>query len=306
MNNDNANGVEFMSAKIIDGKQVASDMREELKAQVAELKEQNITVGLGVIFVGDDPASKSYVTAKERACEQVGIYSQDNRLAADATQDELLALIDKMNNDPRINGILVQLPLPSHIDESQVLLAIDPSKDVDGFHPVNVGKMVAGEKAFLPCTPHGIIKLLQRSNVTIEGSEVVIVGRSNIVGKPLANMLIQKSADGNATVTVCHTRTKNLSQHTLRADIIIAAVGRPNTITADMVKDGAVVIDVGVNRVDDATKKRGYRLVGDVDFERVKEKASLITPVPGGVGPMTITMLLYNTAESAKIAAGLA
>jgi len=294
-----------MVAKIIDGKQVAADMREELKAEVAKLKEQNIVPGLGVILVGEDPASQSYVKAKERACEEIGIYSDDNRLPVDTTQEDLIALIDKMNKDTKINGILVQLPLPKHLDESEVLLKIDPVKDVDGFHPMNVGKMVAGEKAFLPCTPHGIIQLLQRSDVKIEGAEVVIVGRSNIVGKPLANMLIQKSPTGNATVTVCHTRTRNLAGHTRRADIVVAAAGRPNTITAGMVKDGVVVIDVGVNRVEDATKKRGYRLVGDVDFEAVKEKADLITPVPGGVGPMTITMLLYNTVESAKIAAGL-
>jgi len=294
-----------MAAKIIDGKQVASDMRAELKAEVARLKEQNTVPGLGVILVGEDPASQSYVKAKERACEEIGIYSDDNRLPVDTTQEDLIALIDKMNNDPKINGILVQLPLPKHLDESEVLLKIDPAKDVDGFHPMNVGKMVAGEKAFLPCTPHGIIQLLQRSGVTLEGAEVVVVGRSNIVGKPLANMLIQKSPTGNATVTVCHTRTKNLADHTRRADIVVAAAGRPDTITADMVKDGVVVIDVGVNRVEDVTKKRGYRLVGDVDFEAVKEKAHLITPVPGGVGPMTITMLLYNTVESAKIAASL-
>lgn len=294
-----------MAAKIIDGKQIAADMRAELKDEVAKLKAKNIVPGLGVILVGEDPASQSYVTAKERACENIGIYSDDNRLPADATQQELIDLVNRMNDDPKINGILVQLPLPKHLNESEVLLAISPDKDVDGFHPMNIGKMVAGEKAFLPCTPHGIIKLLQRSGVTIEGAEVVIVGRSNIVGKPIANMLIQKSPTGNATVTVCHTRTKNLSEHTRRADIVIAAAGRPNTITADMVKDGVVVIDVGVNRVEDATKKRGYRLTGDVDFEAVKEKASLITPVPGGVGPMTITMLLYNTVESAKAAAGI-
>lgn len=288
-----------MTAKIIDGKNVAADMREELKQRVSELKTKGIVPGLCVILVGEDPASKSYVTAKEKACEQAGIYSDDNRLPADTSQDDLLGLIDNKNKDSRINGILVQLPLPDHIDESKVLLAIDPNKDVDGFHPTNVGKMVAGEKAFLPCTPHGIIHLLLRSGVKIEGAEVVVVGRSNIVGKPIANMLIQKSDTGNATVTVCHTRTKNLAEHVKRADIVIAAAGRPNTITADMVKDGVVVIDVGVNRVDDPTKKKGYRLVGDVDFEAVKEKASLITPVPGGVGPMTITMLMYNTVESA-------
>lgn len=294
-----------MTAKIIDGKQVAADMRAELKAEVANLKKQGIVPGLGVVLVGDDPASRSYVTAKEKACEEIGIYSDDNRLSADTSQQDLMALVKKMNADPKINGILVQLPLPKGLDEAEVLLAIDPNKDVDGFHPVNVGKMVVGEKAFLPCTPHGIIQLLVRSGVKIEGAEVVVVGRSNIVGKPIANMLIQKNATGNATVTVCHTRTKNLDDHVRRADIIIAAAGRPNTVTADMVKDGAVVIDVGVNRVEDATKKKGYRLVGDVDFEAIKEKASLITPVPGGVGPMTITMLLYNTVESAKRAAGL-
>lgn len=295
-----------MAAKIIDGKQTAADMRVEIKAEVAKLKEEGIVPGLGVILVGADPASQSYVTAKERACEEAGIYSDDNRLSADATQEELMALVEKMNADPKINGILVQLPLPKHLDESAVLLAINPDKDVDGFHPMNIGKMVAGEKAFLPCTPHGIIQLLQRSGVKIEGAEVVVVGRSNIVGKPIANMLIQKSATGNATVTVCHTRTKDIAAHTKRADIVIAATGWPNTVTADMVKDGVVVIDVGVNRVEDATKKRGYRLIGDVDFDAIKEKASLITPVPGGVGPMTITMLLYNTVESAKRAAGKA
>lgn len=294
-----------MAGQIIDGKQVAADMRAELKDRVDLLKKKGIVPGLAVVLVGEDPASKSYVTAKERACEQIGIYSSDNRLSAETTQEELMALIDKLNKDPKINGILVQLPLPKHLNEGEVLLAIDPKKDVDGFHPVNVGKMVVGEKAFLPCTPHGIIQLLVRSGVKIEGAEVVVVGRSNIVGRPIANMLIQKSDTGNATVTVCHTRTKNLAEHVRRADIIIAAVGWPNTVTADMVKDGAVVIDVGVNRVEDATKKNGYRLVGDVDFEAVKEKASLITPVPGGVGPMTITMLLYNTVESATKAAGL-
>jgi len=294
-----------MATKIIDGKQVAADMQAELKKEVAKLKKQGIVPGLGVILVGEDPASKSYVTAKERACEELGIYSDDNHLPADTTQQDLIALINRMNTDPKINGILVQLPLPKHLDESEVLLAINPDKDVDGFHPTNIGKMVAGQAAFLPCTPHGVIQLLQRSGVKIEGSHVVIVGRSNIVGKPVANMLIQKNKGGNATVTVCHTRTADLAYHTRQADIIIAAAGRPNTITADMVKDGVVVIDVGVNRIEDKTAKKGYRLVGDVDFEAVKEKASLITPVPGGVGPMTITMLLYNTVESAKKAACL-
>jgi methylenetetrahydrofolate dehydrogenase (NADP+)/methenyltetrahydrofolate cyclohydrolase len=294
-----------MTAQIIDGKQVAADMRAELKAEVAKLKEKGIVPGLGVVLVGEDPASKSYVTAKEKACEEIGIYSDDNRLPADTTQQDLIALVKRMNEDDKINGILVQLPLPKGLNEAEVLLTIDPDKDVDGFHPMNVGKMMVGEKAFLPCTPHGVIQLLLRSGVKIEGAKVVIVGRSNIVGKPLANMLIQKNDKGNATVTVCHTRTKDLAWHTKQADIVIAAAGRPSTITADMVKDGVVIIDVGVNRVEDATKKSGYRLVGDVDFEAVKEKASFITPVPGGVGPMTITMLLYNTVESAKRAAGL-
>ena len=294
-----------MTAQIIDGKQVAAEMRAELKTEVAKLKEQGVVPGLAVVLVGEDPASKSYVTAKERACEEMGIFSNDNRLDANTSQEDLMALVEKLNNDPKINGILVQLPLPKGLNEAEVLLAIDPDKDVDGFHPMNVGKMVVGEKTFLPCTPHGVLQLLMRSGVAIEGAEAVIVGRSNIVGKPLANMLIQKSPTGNATVTVCHTRTKDLTYHTKRADIVIAAAGRPNTVTADMVKDGVVVIDVGVNRVEDATKKRGYRLVGDVDFEAIKEKASLITPVPGGVGPMTITMLLFNTVESAKRAAGI-
>ena len=289
-----------MAAQIIDGKQVATGMREELKVEVAKLKEKGIVPGLGVILVGDDPASVSYVTAKERACQEIGIYSENKRLDTGTSQKQLISLVKKMNKDPKIHGILVQLPLPKGLNEAEVLLAIDPAKDVDGFHPTNVGKMVVGEKAFLPCTPHGVIQLLIRSGVTIEGANVVIVGRSNIVGKPLANMLIQKSAIGNATVTVCHTRTRDVAYHTRQADIVIVAAGRPNTITADMIKEGAVVIDVGVNRIEDSTKKQGFRLVGDVDFEAVKEKASLITPVPGGVGPMTITMLLYNTVESAK------
>jgi len=292
-----------MTAAIIDGKALAATMRGELKDKVAKLKQQGITPGLAVILVGDDPASRSYVSAKEKACEEIGVYSDDNRLPAETSETDLLALVEKCNKDPKIHGILVQLPLPDHVDENKVLLAIDPAKDVDGFHPVSVGKMVVGQKGFLPCTPHGVVQMLIRNGVKLEGAEVAIVGRSNIVGKPLANMLIQKSPTGNATVTVCHTRTKNLAEHVLRADVVIAAAGRPNTVTADMVKDGAVVIDVGVNRVDDDTKKRGYRLVGDVDFEAVKEKASMITPVPGGVGPMTITMLLYNTVESAANAA---
>ena len=289
-----------MAAKIIDGKQIAADMRKEFREEVATLREKGVVPGLAVILVGDDPASQSYVTSKERDCAEVGIYSDDNRLPADTTQEELIALIEEKNKDPKIHGILVQLRLPKHLNESEVLLAINPDKDADGFHPINTGRMMIGEKAFLPCTPHGIVQLLIRSNVTIEGSNVVIIGRSNLVGKPLANMLIQKKPNANATVTVCHTRTKELASHTKRADIIVAAVGRTNTVTSDMVTEGVVVIDVGVNRVEDKSKKRGYRLVGDVDFDAVKEKASLITPVPGGVGPMTRTMLLYNTLEAAK------
>jgi methylenetetrahydrofolate dehydrogenase (NADP+)/methenyltetrahydrofolate cyclohydrolase len=294
-----------MTARIIDGRQIAAQMRAELTAEVAKLKEHGIVPGLAVILVGDDPASKSYVAAKERACQDVGVYSDNNYLPADTSQHKLLSLVKRFNKNPRIHGILVQLPLPKGLDESEVLLSIDPAKDVDGFHPINVGKMILGEKTLLPCTPHGVVQLLLRSGVAIDGANVVIVGRSNIVGKPLANILLQKSPTGNATVTICHTHTRNLADHVRRADIVVAAAGRPNTITADMVKDGAVVIDVGVNHVDDAAKKSGYRLVGDVDFDAVKEKASLITPVPGGVGPMTITMLLCNTIESAKRAVGL-
>jgi methylenetetrahydrofolate dehydrogenase (NADP+)/methenyltetrahydrofolate cyclohydrolase len=294
-----------MTARIIDGKQVAADIRAELKQEVARLKEQGIVPGLGVILVGDDPASVSYVTGKERTCDELGIYSDHHHLPAETSQADLVRLIERLNQDSQINGILVQLPLPKHLNELEVVFAIDPAKDVDGIHPVSVGKMVTGQKAFLSCTPHGVLQLLLRSGVKIEGSHVVIVGRSNLVGRPLANMLIQKRRTGNATVTICHTRTRDLAHHTRQADILVAAAGHPRTITADMVKDGAVVIDVGVNRVEDATKKRGYRLVGDVDFEAVKEKASLITPVPGGVGPMTITMLMVNTVESAKRAVGM-
>jgi methylenetetrahydrofolate dehydrogenase (NADP+)/methenyltetrahydrofolate cyclohydrolase len=294
-----------MSAKIIDGKEIARQIRAELATEVKALKARGIVPGLGVILVGEDPASKSYVTAKEQACHDIGLFSDDNRLPATTSQAELLALIAKMNADPRINGILVQLPLPKHLNESEVLVAISPDKDVDGFHPTNVGRMVVGEKAFLPCTPHGVLQMMSRSGVKIEGAHAVIVGRSNIVGKPLANLLMAKGAMANATVTVCHTKTKDIGYHTRQADIVIAAAGRPNTVTADMIREGAVVIDVGVNRIEDATKKAGFRLVGDVDFEACRQKASMITPVPGGVGPMTITMLLYNTVESAKRANGL-
>jgi methylenetetrahydrofolate dehydrogenase (NADP+)/methenyltetrahydrofolate cyclohydrolase len=293
-----------MSARIIDGKQIAADMRAEIKAEVEKLKARGVTPGLGVILVGDDPASRSYVTAKEKACEEAGMYSEDNRLPADTPEADVLALIRKMNDDPRIHGILVQLPLPKHINESKALLAVDPAKDVDGFHPVNVGRMVIGEKAFIPCTPHGVVQMLARSGVQVAGSHVVVVGRSNIVGKPVANLLLQKKPNANATVTVCHTGTRDMAYFTRQADILIVAAGRPNTVTPDMVKEGVVVIDVGVNRIEDSSKKSGFRLVGDVDFEGLREKAAMITPVPGGVGPMTITMLLYNTLESARQAAG--
>lgn len=293
-----------MAAKIIDGKQVAAEIRAELKKEVENLKTQGIVPGLGVILVGDNPASKSYVTAKEKACAEAGIFSDDNRLPDTTTQKELLGLVKRMNSDPKINGILVQLPLPKHLNEVEVLLAINPDKDVDGFHPVNVGRMVLGQKAFLPCTPHGIVQLLVRSGVRLKGAHVVVVGRSNIVGKPLANMLIQKNEKANATVTICHTGTEDIGYFTRQADVVVAAAGHPNTITADMIREGAVVIDVGVNRINDPSKKAGFRLVGDVDFENVSKKAALITPVPGGVGPMTITMLLYNTVEAAKKSRG--
>jgi len=289
-----------MAARIIDGKTVAGQIRAELRREIDALKAGGVTPGLGVILVGDNPASVSYVTAKEKACEEVGIYSEERRLPADTPQPALLAEVDRMNRDPRIDGILVQLPLQRHHDEEEILLAVSPDKDVDGFHPVSVGKMMLGQDTFLPCTPHGVVQLLVQSGVKLDGAHVVVVGRSNIVGKPVANMLLQKSATGNATVTVCHTRTPDIGRFTRQADIVIAAAGKPNTITAEMVREGVVVIDVGVNRIPDASKKAGFRLVGDVDFEAVKEKASLITPVPGGVGPMTITMLLFNTVKSAK------
>jgi len=289
-----------MPAKIIDGKQVAADMRAELKTEVAQLREQGIVPGLGVVLVGEDPASRSYVTAKEQACAEAGIYSDDNRLPADTTQAELIAKVEALNADPRIHGILVQLPLPKHIDEDAVIAAISPDKDVDGFTPGNVGRLVIGQECFMPCTPHGVVQLLARSGVEISGAHVVVVGRSNIVGKPVANMLLQKKQHANATVTICHTGTRDIAAFTRQADIVIVAAGRPDTLTADMIKEGAVVIDVGVNRIPDDSRKNGFRLVGDVDFEGLREKAALLTPVPGGVGPMTITMLMVNTVESAK------
>ena len=289
-----------MSAKLIDGKSISADIRNELKHKINDLNKSGIIPGLGVILVGDDPASKSYVSAKERACESIGIYSDDNRYSSKITENDLLDKIESLNNDPKIHGILVQLPLPPHINSTLVLNAITPNKDVDGFHPVNVGKMMIGEDSFLPCTPHGIIQLLKRCNIETKGKHAVVIGRSNIVGKPIANMLFQKNMDTNATVTICHTSTNNLKDFTRTADIIIAASGQPNTLTSDMVKPGVVIIDVGVNRVEDVSKKNGFRLVGDVDFDGLFDIASAITPVPGGVGPMTITMLLFNTVKSAE------
>jgi len=279
-------------------------MRADIATQVARLKAQSgVTPGLGVILIGADPASISYVTGKEKACATAGMYSQDVRVPAETTQEEALALVRKMNADPRIHGILVQLPLPKHIDESAVIDAIAPEKDVDGFTPVNVGRMMIGETCFLPCTPHGIIQMLLRAGVETSGKHAVVVGRSNLVGKPVAHLLMRKAPGGNATVTICHTGTRDLASFTRQADILIVAAGRPGMVTGDMVKPGAVVIDVGVNRIPDATKKNGFRLVGDTDFDSIREVAALLTPVPGGVGPMTITMLLYNTLESARRAA---
>ena len=290
-----------MAATIIDGKKTAAEMRSQIRSGVEEIKAKHgIVPCLAVILVGNNPASLSYVTAKEKACAEAGITSFDNRLPDDTTEEALIALIKKLNLDSRVHGILVQLPLPKHIDENNVIDAISPEKDVDGFTPANVGKMVIGQRAFQPCTPHGVIKLLEVSGIRTDGAHVVVIGRSNIVGKPLMNMLVQKSKTGNATVTLCHTHTKELSKYTLQADIIVAASGHPNTLTADMIKEGAVVIDVGVNRVPSADSPKGYRLVGDTDFNALKEKASFITPVPGGVGPMTITMLLFNTLEAAR------
>jgi methylenetetrahydrofolate dehydrogenase (NADP+)/methenyltetrahydrofolate cyclohydrolase len=295
-----------MTAKIISGTEVAREIREELKQEIAGLKEKhNLVPGLATVLVGADPASQSYVGGKEKTSIELGIYSERHDLPEETTQDELLALVDRLNKDPKIHGILVQLPLPKHLDETKILYAINPKKDVDGFHPVNVGKLMIGEPDYLPCTPHGIQQLLIRAGVQVEGAEVVVVGRSNIVGKPIVNILLQKRAGANATVTICHTGTRDISFHTRRADILIVAAGRPKAITADMVKEEAVVIDVGVNQV--GTTAEGKRiLVGDVDFEGVKEKASAITPVPGGVGPMTITMLMVNTVKAARLAAGLA
>ena len=289
-----------MAAELIMGKEIAAQIREEIKEEVERLKaDKGVVPGLVTILVGENPASESYVRAKQKAAHNLGFHSIQENLSAETTEAELLNMVAKYNADETIHGILVQLPLPKHINETNILYAIDPDKDVDGFHPVNVGRMVIGEPAFLPCTPYGIQQMLIRSGVKTEGAEVVVVGRSNIVGKPIANILIQKADGANATVTVCHTRTKDMAAHTKRADILIVAAGVRNAVTADMVKPGAVVIDVGVNEIG-KTAEGKRKLVGDVDFEAVKEVASKITPVPGGVGPMTITMLMQNTLNAAK------
>ena len=294
-----------MAAKIISGTEVAKQIREELAKEVSALKEKhNLVPGLVTILVGENPASISYVTGKQKTAKDLGFYSVQDNQPADISEAKLLQLIEQYNKDPKIHGILVQLPLPKHINETKVLYAIEPRKDVDAFHPVNVGKLMIGEADYLPCTPAGIQQLLIRSGAKIEGAEVVVLGRSNIVGKPIANMLLQKQKGANATVTICHTGTKDIAFHTKRADILIVAAGKAKAVTGDMVKEGAVVIDVGVNRVG-MTKEGKAILCGDVDFEAVKEKAGAITPVPGGVGPMTITMLMMNTIKAAKVVAGI-
>ena len=294
-----------MSAQIISGTEISKQIREEIKNEVSTLRElHNLVPGLATVLVGDDPASKIYVSGKEKTCHDLGIYSERIDLPGTTTESQLLEIVGKLNHDSNIHGILVQVPLPKHIDEKKILYAIDPQKDVDGFHPMSLGKLMIGEPDFIPCTPHGIMQLLMRSGINTDGAEVVIVNRSNIIGKPMANLLIQKQKGANATVTICHSSTKNIRFHTQRADIIITAIGRPNSITADMVKDGVVVIDAAINEV--GKTKDGKRiLVGDVDYEPVKAKASAITPVPGGVGPMTITMLMLNTVKAAKIFKGL-
>lgn len=291
-----------MTAKILDGKALAETIRGEVATGVAEMQQNHgITPGLAAILVGDDPASAIYVRNKRRACDEVGMVSDTLLLPADSTNEQVLECVQRLNDDPRFHGILVQLPLPPQVDERLIMESLDPGKDVDGLHPFNVGKLVQGRADFVPGTPAGIQQILLRNGHDLAGANVVICGRSDIVGKPLAILLMQRADGANATVTVCHTRTKNLAEITRQADILVAAIGSPNVITADMVKEGAVVIDVGINRVDDASRKSGYRLVGDVDFAAVSEEASAITPVPGGVGPMTIAMLLVNTLTATRL-----
>jgi len=292
-----------MSAQIIDGKKIANEVNEENRKEVSSLaRDNNLQPGLAVVLIGEDPASQVYVNMKDRKCQELGIYSAKHILEKDASMQEVLNLIYQLNNDPKINGILVQSPPPPQIDEEKVIEAIDPTKDVDCFHERNVGKMLIGKRdGFFPCTPYGVMILLERSGIDPSGKHAVIVGRSNIVGKPMMSLLIQKADGANATVTCVHSRTKNLPELTRQADILIAAIGKAEFVTADMVKDGVAVVDVGINRVEDASAKRGYRLVGDVKFDEVAEKASYITPVPGGVGPMTIAMLMQNTIKACKM-----
>ena len=289
-----------MEYSLIDGKEIAAQVQGELAGRIASLAAASRPPGLAVVLVGEHPASISYVTAKERDCEKVGITSFDHRLPDTVSETELLDLLAALNADPQVDGILVQLPLPDHIDAERVLLSIDPDKDVDGFHPRSLGRLMAGLPTFLPCTPHGVVQMLTRSGHDPAGKHAVVVGRSNIVGKPLATLLSLKQPGGNATVTVCHSRSTDIAEHTRRADILVAAIGSAGFITGDMVREGVVVIDVGVNRIDDSSRSRGYRLVGDVDFEQVAPRAAAITPVPGGVGPMTRTMLLFNTVLAAE------
>jgi methylenetetrahydrofolate dehydrogenase (NADP+)/methenyltetrahydrofolate cyclohydrolase len=283
---------------VIDGNAVADEIRSELSASIDALEDAGVTPGLATVLMSDDPASETYVSMKQRACEEVGIDGIHVELDADAPAEDLYDTIDELNEDPDVHGILVQMPVPDHVDKREVLRRVDPAKDVDGFHPENVGRLVAGDARFKPCTPHGIQKLLDAADVDPEGKDAVVVGRSDIVGKPMANLLVQKAESGNATVTVCHSRTDELAEKTRNADIVIAAAGVPEMIDGSMLSDGATVIDVGINRVD-ADNDKGYELVGDVEFESAREKADAITPVPGGVGPMTIAMLLYNTAKAA-------
>ena len=289
-----------MAGQLLDGKAISQSLRADIAAAAAAATRAGSQPGLATVLVGEHPASLSYIRGKQKACATAGIFAEDVRFPADTGEDELVGAIGELNRRDDIHGILVQQPLPSHLDETRVVAAIDPGKDVDGFHPVNLGRLMRGEPGFVPCTPFGIVKMLATAGVDTSGANVVIVGRSLLVGKPLASLLMQKSPTGNATVTVCHSRTRELTEVTAKADILVAAMGQPAFITADMVRDGAVVVDVGINRVDDASRKRGYRLVGDVDFDAVSEKASLITPVPGGVGPLTVTMLLYNTVQSTR------
>jgi len=290
-----------MAAQIIDGKAIAADIRAEVAERVRRLKEERgVTPAQAFVLVGDNPASISYVRGKGNACEEVGIQSQTIHLPESTSEAELLELIAKLNADPKMHGMIVQLPLPPQIDEQRATAAISPEKDVDGLHPMNVGRLFKGDPYLVPCTPAGVVEMLIRTGHPPDGKHVVICGRSNLVGRPLAAVLIQKKTGANATVTLCHTGTKDLAYHSRQADILVAAMGRAKAITADMVREGTVVIDVGMNRVEDASRKSGYRLVGDVDFEAVAEKAAAITPVPGGVGPMTVAMLLTNTVKAAE------